>query len=285
MTCVCRNAASARVATVGSVIQSLCSPADQLITTTSLQQLCIDLVPSLAADRRSNIVATFALLLALSWVAVILRYVSRHLAAASYGIDDCLIIAALVFNTGFNALQIWATHNGSGRHQLWLSFAGFIKFNKIVIGSEICFALSVTAAKISLLYSYNRLFRTPRFPTIAMSIGFVILIWPPAFAVCIVLNCKPISFAWDKTIPNGHCLDLAVIYFSLSGISTFIDVILLLLPIPWLWGLQMNRQKKLSLIAAFILGGFVCIAGIVRLVFINKLVYQDITWTLTETSV
>lgn len=120
---------------------------------------------------------------------------------------------------------------------------------------------------------------------IAISIGFLVLIWPLVFAVCIVLNCKPISFAWDKTIPNGHCLDLAVIYFSLSGISTFIDVILLLLPIPWLWGLQMNRQKKLSLIAAFILGGFVCIAGIVRLVFINKLVYQDITWTLTETSV
>lgn len=69
---------------------------NSIVTTTSLQQLCIDLVPSLAADRRSNIVATFALLLALSWVAVILRYVSRHLAAASYGIDDCLIIAALV---------------------------------------------------------------------------------------------------------------------------------------------------------------------------------------------
>ncbi|MCJ1265687.1 hypothetical protein MMC22_005567 [Lobaria immixta] len=37
------------------------------------------------------------------------------------------------------------------------------------------------------------------------------------------MNCKPISFAWDKTIPNGHCLDLAVIYVSLSGIRTLTE--------------------------------------------------------------
>lgn len=87
---------------------------------------------------------------------------------------------------------------------------------------------------------------------LANPLAVVILVWSFVLIFCLVLDCHPIAYSWDKLIPGGHCLDGKKAFNTISGVGALIDIILLVLPIPWLWGLQMNRQKKPILVSVFL---------------------------------
>lgn len=65
--------------------------------------------------------------------------------------------------------------------------------------------------------------------------------------------CRPINFSWNKTIP-GTCGDLAKAEMAAAAINMVLDVVIVLLPLPVVWGLQMSKQKKIGITATFALG-------------------------------
>lgn len=67
--------------------------------------------------------------------------------------------------------------------------------------------------------------------------------------------CRPVKYAWDKTIPNGRCLNSNTVYVSLAACNIVTDLVVLVLPMRWLAGLQLDLSKRLAVIATFILGG------------------------------
>ena len=68
------------------------------------------------------------------------------------------------------------------------------------------------------------------------------------------LLCQPLAFNWDKTIPGGFCADQHAAYISAGIINLIIDVSIIVLPMPMLWGLQMAMMRKVALTAIFSLG-------------------------------
>ena len=84
------------------------------------QQLCQSVIPSLNDSRQTEIVAIVAVMTVVSTVAVILRLLGRRVSVAEYGIDDFLIVVALVLTYGLNINEIIAVHFGFGIHQLML---------------------------------------------------------------------------------------------------------------------------------------------------------------------
>lgn len=62
--------------------------------------MCGDLVPSLNKNRSKELIASFSIVLGLVWLAVALRFISRRVAAAKLGLDDWLILVALVRRLG-----------------------------------------------------------------------------------------------------------------------------------------------------------------------------------------
>lgn len=66
--------------------------------------------------------------------------------------------------------------------------------------------------------------------------------------------CRPIPYLWDKTIPNGTCLDLTAAYLSVSGINLILDITVVALPMPIIWTLQMPTSKKVAVSAIFGMG-------------------------------
>lgn len=124
---------------------------------------------------------------------------------------------------------------------------------------QLAFALSITFAKLSLLFLYHRIFRTHRFTTIGIVTGVIIILWCIATLFVTTFNCTPVRFFWDKSIPGGHCINGQVQTYSLAAASIFSDIFVWVVPIPWLWNLHMNLPKKLGLIGTFALGGlYVC---------------------------
>jgi hypothetical protein len=94
-----------------------------------------------------------------------------------------------------------------------------------------------------------------------------------------MLQCLPIAYFWDKTIKGGHCIPNALINIGMTnGVLSFAgDLVILSLPIPMVWKLQINNRRKMALSGMFLLGGFVCLTSILRFVALAKINVKDIT--------
>ena len=67
-----------------------------IATLAAARKLCTAAVPSLNDGRQPEILAAMIVMMALSTIAVVLRLISRKISAARYGVDDGLIVLALV---------------------------------------------------------------------------------------------------------------------------------------------------------------------------------------------
>ncbi|KAL8710538.1 MAG: hypothetical protein Q9220_004971 [cf. Caloplaca sp. 1 TL-2023] len=228
------------------------------------QQLCVSVVPSLNDSRGTEVIAIVAVMTAISTIAVILRLIGRKVSAAPYGADDVLIVVALILTYGLNINEIIAVHYGFGRHQLMLSLNYISKFLLNDWCIQIIFASAISVTRLSLLVFYHRLFPVKRFTIVAIVTGF------PSY--------------WNKAI-IGHCLDEHTLSWSVTGTELATNMIMLILPIPWLWRLHLEWTKKLALIGIFMLGCFVCVSCVVRFPLLATLVQTDASWTLVPAGV
>ncbi|KAM0798588.1 hypothetical protein BDR22DRAFT_823268 [Usnea florida] len=89
------------------------------------------------------------------------------------------------------------------------------------------------------------------------------------------LMCLPISEIWNS-LDNapGSCIDTSMMYLAQAWSDVFIDVVILSMPFPWMWKLQMAPIRKFFVFLIFQLGALVVIAGIVKLVVFYKIIYD-----------
>ncbi|KAI9743889.1 MAG: hypothetical protein M1818_002623 [Claussenomyces sp. TS43310] len=101
-----------------------------------------------------------------------------------------------------------------------------------------------------------------------------------------MLQCLPISYFWDKTQP-GRCLPNALITIGLTnGVLSFVgDLAILLLPLPMIWKLHINRKNKIAVSGMFMLGGLVCVISILRFIALANIDTKDITFTQVDPGV
>ena len=68
---------------------------------------------------------------------------------------------------------------------------------------------------------------------------------------------------------------------SFSIITIFLDFVILLLPVPIVWTLQLPKKQRIAVIALFGAGIIVCVAGIVHAHFVDVALVKsyDETWT------
>lgn len=126
-----------------------------------------------------------------------------------------------------------------------------------------------------------------------------------------VLQCNPVAAAWDYSLRsppigegnakcysrvtfkniglfNGGMITAAklinICCTNLTVIHIITDVLLALLPIPLIWGLQMNTRARISLIAVLSVGVFAAIAGIIRQLNADPLDEHDLysIWNFIE---
>ena len=69
-----------------------------------------------------------------------------------------------------------------------------------------------------------------------------------------VFVCTPIEMGWDPTITDGHCIDRIALFQATAILGVFMDVCLILLPLPMVAKLQIPRPQKIGLIAIFTIG-------------------------------
>ena len=142
---------------------------------------------------------------------------------------------------------------GLGRH-IWAPHVQPQRGLIIVFAAEVVYDTSITIIRMSVLLFYHRIFGKEHRFKMALWITMVILVaWYIAITALAVFQCSPVKKQFDLTIP-GHCLSFYGTFIGVTVPNFFIDVLLLLLPVPMLWNLKIKKTKKIALTANFLLG-------------------------------
>jgi hypothetical protein len=138
---------------------------------------------------------------------------------------------------------------------------------------QLIYLIDLAIVKFSILVFYRsiatqKVFRYAVDGTMAVIAAFTIaMVFVNAF------ECPNPSDAWSVEIlfqGAGSCINLHPLYYGQAGFNIFSDIVILVLPIPVLWGLQMHRNKRLALIGIFSVGGVAVVASCVRVQALYK---------------
>lgn len=135
-----------------------------------------------------------------------------------------------------------------------LSSNEFKTWLKLFVTMQFTYVPSVTFPKLSILALYLRIFTTKTYRYITYAIAVFLGL---VFLTSIVLafrECKPFAYSWDKTIPNGHCINLLIPFRLIGGLNLLSDVAILILPFPIIWRLQTSLYQKIGLTITFLTG-------------------------------
>jgi hypothetical protein len=121
------------------------------------------------------------------------------------------------------------------------------------IASEAIYSPAIASVKFSVIFLYRRIF-PGRLKISTIVIGGVVLAWTLVATLVAIFQCVPVRSMWDVHI-HGRCINTSVFLTVMGCLNVVTDALLLALPIPILWKLQMSRTHKMQLMAIFLTGG------------------------------
>lgn len=159
--------------------------------------------------------------------------------------------------------------------------------------SQITYKAAINLTKCSILLLYLRLFEIVRWMRWACrGLLACVIIYCISSMTATIFQCNPVAKAFDKA-QTGTCINLATFWFANAGFSIATDVIILLLPMPLVYGLEVPRAQKLALMAVFAIGVFVVITSCLRVTTLdvfatssdNTYDIANVMWTIIEPNV
>jgi len=130
----------------------------------------------------------------------------------------------------------------------------FPDVEKLFVADNFSWLFSTTAVKVSVLFLYLDIFKIhTAFRRVLYGFIVFIALFFIGFLVSIITLCQPFSRYWNVLGP-GHCGSLSGSQVATSSINTVVDLAIVLLPLPIIWRLQMQTQKKIKIMGIFAVG-------------------------------
>ncbi|KAH7316986.1 hypothetical protein B0I35DRAFT_512804 [Stachybotrys elegans] len=244
--------------------------------------------------RQRQLVATWIILPLLSTIVVGLRFYAKKKIRGIYGWSDWMIIISAFFTNVFFILVLLMLFYGG------IGIPGYpytsvteptdvsLIHDKIGWVNNWILVLAVYTCKASILFLYHRVFtgHNGRMKiAIYVASGITFACFFGSF-VGYFTAVQPINKWWDwadATAEQFKAMErINIIYDSLT---VFTDFLIFLLPLKSIWGLNMNRGKRIGLIISFCFGFITCFVSLARVVFTHgyqwKNLYDEGTvWSL-----
>lgn len=132
-------------------------------------------------------------------------------------------------------------------HAMYMMFSLTFDTLQTVFIGQFGWALSNIGVKLSIIDLYVKIFgRDKRFRVISYSLMGAVTVYFVLVVLLALLICHPVAFNWDVTIPDGYCDDHKAAFLSSAVLNCILDVAILALPLPMLWGLKMVTSKKIG---------------------------------------
>ena len=124
----------------------------------------------------------------------------------------------------------------------------------MTLAAEIMYTSGILSFKASALCLLQRIFPGRRFRQGLWAIGSFVLAYSLVQTFAVLFECTPIKMFWDQSV-KGRCINANDVILVCSSLNIATDVIILAMPMPKLWKLQISRTEKMQLSIIFALGG------------------------------
>ncbi|KAI1847067.1 hypothetical protein JX265_006739 [Neoarthrinium moseri] len=224
-----------------------------------------------------NCLVVFAVLIVVS-----LRVFSR-VTGAGLGLDDYFVILAAPLGIGMLVCQGFLLPIGSGYdlpdHPELIVNVPFIFLMSFIM--EIIYVLCLAASKASMLFFYRRVFSTPKMLKAVDVVLGLLAVWTICFECACIFLCRPVNGFWTG---QGVCGDFIPMIQSLIATNAVGDLVIMLMPMPIIWSLQMKTADKLGIMSCFTLGLACIVMAIFRVIYIGQVdLAGNITGTMPTT--
>ncbi|KAK6580089.1 hypothetical protein PZA11_007111 [Diplocarpon coronariae] len=222
--------------------------------------------------------------LCLTWISFSLRLYVRMAILKFVGREDWLTVAAMIVFTIFCSLCLRATFYGLGAHMVNIEKGSLERGFQIIFICELLYVVATTVTKIAIGGYFLRL-SSKRYQRMTVYVTLaVVMIFSTMYFFFLLFQCGPISYLWTKYTHDrdGRCLSsstLSAITYAHCAMSAITDWAFGILPIFFVWRMQMDPRTKFSVILILSLGFFASTATIVRIVYIQSLTAtSDYAW-------
>lgn len=114
---------------------------------------------------------------------------------------------------------------------------------------------TLTFTKVSILLFYRRIFRGRLFDYLVLTLGAVVAAWGISFFFATLFECFPISQVWTTFYGQPrHCYQYLPMFYGTAVSNMIIDFMIIALPWPMIWRLQMPTRQKFAVGGVFTLG-------------------------------
>ncbi|KAH8742939.1 integral membrane protein [Diaporthe sp. PMI_573] len=225
--------------------------------------------------------ATATFCMVLPTALVILRILARRKTSLSLNGSDFCIVAALTFDIGLCIVDYFMVLKGGfGFHikdiERRFGPETLVTFNKCIAAWPILWSCCVVTSKWSVLLMYQTLIPVARMKMAVRVVGTFIILFALGGILEAFLICRPYAKNYYVNL-EGTCGNVRTFYIWLSALNLFSDLVILLLPIPFLYKLQMPLRKRLGLISMFMVGVLTCVVTLYRQTTLGDMDLKDIT--------
>ncbi|KAF2832046.1 hypothetical protein CC86DRAFT_85348 [Ophiobolus disseminans] len=181
-------------------------------------------------------------------------------------LDDYMTVISLLFANGFFYICIIGMRKSLGVHVADITDPiRIVDFLRNVWIANILYTFSISMIKFSVLAFYWRLFSVKAQRMIYI-VTVMVMAWLVAILLCVVFNCVPVRAAWDITLTTAKCIPIRSIYLGGSVPNVFLDLVLVLMPLPYVMRLHAPLAQRFMLAGMFALGTFIAVVSLVRLI-------------------
>ncbi|KAF1850328.1 uncharacterized protein K460DRAFT_390853 [Cucurbitaria berberidis CBS 394.84] len=204
-----------------------------------------------------------------------------------FQIDDVTVLLAWVLSVTTQALLVAGFIQGCiGAHAFEIPIELYGYYSRLILAAPLVYAPCCALTKITLCLFYRRLSPNPTYQAAVWATIFLCAGAYTGIFFSLIFACKPIAASWNPLLlPIAKCSNRGAIYIATAVIGVVTDVMLMGIPVPTIWGLQMPTKQKVGLTAIFAIGSITMVTSIIRLVvLIPSLTNMDQTWVIAEGS-
>ena len=118
---------------------------------------------------------------------------------------------------------------------------------------------TLMAIKVSILLLYGRLFAGRVLLRLLWTVGIFIALYTLASTVVCLVQCIPLSKLWDPS-QAGECFIMGIALTIFGSLNVVTNIVLLALPIPLVWRLNVSKTAKVQITALFLIGAWYVLA-------------------------
>ncbi|TVY43208.1 hypothetical protein LOCC1_G003504 [Lachnellula occidentalis] len=233
--------------------------------------------------RGSQVTGIAVMALSLTWISALLRLHVRTRILKFMGQEDWLMFATMILLTLLCSLFLSAKQYGLGAHMKNIPPTDKETGFKVIFICELLYVVTTAVAKLSIGVYFLRLCSKKYQTRVVYLTLAVVMVFTTTYFFFLLFQCTPINFLWTQFVNSqGSCLHspiLANVTYAHAAMSAITDWSFGILPIAFVWKMQMNPRTKFSVILILSLGFFASSATIVRIVYIRSLTQtRDYSW-------